>query len=80
MERKKVRVGDIDIAYKIFGKGEPILLIPGFSQPMDTWDPIVLEKLSSNHTIILSIIVESGKLLSVIKLYPQNNLLMILLV
>jgi pimeloyl-ACP methyl ester carboxylesterase len=54
IETKKVRVGDIDIAYKIFGKGEPLLLIPGFSQPMDTWDPIVLEKLSSNHTIIIS--------------------------
>jgi pimeloyl-ACP methyl ester carboxylesterase len=54
IETKKVRVGDIDIAYKIFGKGELLLLIPGFSQPMDTWDPVVLEKLSSNHTIIIS--------------------------
>lgn len=51
---KKVHVGDIDIAYRIFGKGEPLLLIPGFSQPMDTWDPLMLEKLSSNHTIIMS--------------------------
>lgn len=51
---KRVHVGDIDIAYKMFGKGEPLLLIPGFSQPMDTWDPVVLEKLSSNHTIIIS--------------------------
>jgi pimeloyl-ACP methyl ester carboxylesterase len=50
---KRVHVGDIDIAYKIFGKGEPLLLIPGFSATMDVWDPIVLGKLSSNHTIIL---------------------------
>jgi pimeloyl-ACP methyl ester carboxylesterase len=78
IETKKVRVGDIDIAYKIFGKGEPLFLIPGFSQPMDTWDPIVLEKLSSNHTIIISDY--RGKLLSVIKHGPQNNLLTILLV
>ena len=28
---KKVHVGDIDIAYKIFGKGDPILLISGAS-------------------------------------------------
>ena len=34
---KKVRVGDIDIAYRILGKGDPILLIPGFSMPMDGW-------------------------------------------
>jgi hypothetical protein len=44
IEMKKVRVGDIDIAYKIFGKGEPLLLIPGFSMTMDMWDPIGLEK------------------------------------
>ncbi|MDQ4022449.1 MAG: hypothetical protein M3224_01830, partial [Thermoproteota archaeon] len=36
---KKVHVGDIDIAYKIFGKGDPILLINGYSQSMDNWDP-----------------------------------------
>ena len=53
IETKKVRIGDIDIAYKIFGKGEPLLFIPGFSMTMDMWDPIVLDKLSSNHTIII---------------------------
>jgi len=37
IETKKVRVGDIDIAYKIFGKGKPLLLIPGFSMTMDMW-------------------------------------------
>jgi hypothetical protein len=50
---KKVKVGDIDISYKIFGKGEPLLLIPGFSMTMDMWEPIGLDKLSSNHTIII---------------------------
>ena len=34
IQTKKVRVGDIDIAYKVFGKGEPLLLIPGFSATM----------------------------------------------
>jgi hypothetical protein len=28
---KKVHVGDIDIAYNTFGKGEPIILINGYS-------------------------------------------------
>jgi hypothetical protein len=41
---KTVHVGDIDIAYKIFGKGEPLLFIPGFSATMDVWDPIMLGK------------------------------------
>ena len=50
---KKVHVGDIDIAYKIFGKGDPILLINGYSQSMDNWDPILLERLAFNHTVII---------------------------
>lgn len=53
VQTKTVRVGDIDVAYKIFGKGEPLLLIPGFAMTMDIWDPVTLYKLSSNHTIII---------------------------
>ena len=53
IETKKVRVGDIDIAYKIFGKGKPLILIPGFSMIMDMWDPNMLNRLSSNNTIII---------------------------
>ena len=50
---KKVHVGDIDIAYKVFGKGDPILLISGASSAMDAWSPTVLRDLSSNHTVII---------------------------
>ncbi|MGA7601555.1 MAG: hypothetical protein WCE33_00615, partial [Nitrososphaeraceae archaeon] len=32
---EKVHVGDIDIAYKMFGKGYPILLFNGASDGMD---------------------------------------------
>jgi len=39
---EKVRVGDIDIAYKIFGKGDLIILFNGASDSMDTWDPSFL--------------------------------------
>src|SRR5829696_4847814 len=53
LETNKVRVYDIDIAYKIFGKGKPLILIPGFSMTMDMWDPNMLNELSSNHTIII---------------------------
>ena len=49
---EKVHVGDIDIAYKMFGKGEPILLINGASNNMDAWDPSFLTGISSNHTVI----------------------------
>jgi pimeloyl-ACP methyl ester carboxylesterase len=50
---KKVHVGDIDIAYKMFGKGEPILLFNGASDSMDAWDQSFLKGLSSNHTVIV---------------------------
>src|SRR5919107_2819080 len=49
---EKVRVGDIDIAYKKFGKGDPIILFNGASDGMDAWDPSFLTGLSSNHTVI----------------------------
>ena len=50
---KKVHVGDIDIGYKILGKGDPILLFNGASDNMDAWDPSFLRSLSSNHTVIV---------------------------
>jgi len=50
---QKVQVGDIDVAYKMFGKGDPIILFNGASDGMDAWDPSFLEGLSSNHTVIV---------------------------
>jgi pimeloyl-ACP methyl ester carboxylesterase len=49
---EKVRVGDIDVAYKMFGKGEPILLFNGASDSMDAGDPSFLTGLSPYHTVI----------------------------
>ena len=49
---KKVHVGDIDIAYKMLGRGDPILLFNGASDGMDAWDPSFPRILSSNHTVI----------------------------
>jgi pimeloyl-ACP methyl ester carboxylesterase len=50
---KKVHVGDIDVEYKVFGKGEPIILFNGASDNMDAWDSSFLKGLSSNHTVIV---------------------------
>ncbi|HEU4443779.1 MAG TPA: alpha/beta hydrolase [Nitrososphaeraceae archaeon] len=49
---KKVQVGDIETAYKMLGKGDPILLFNGASDGMDAWDLSFLTNLSSNHTVI----------------------------
>lgn len=49
----KVRIGDIEMAYKIFGKGDPIILHNGASDNMDAWDPVLLTRLASNNTVIV---------------------------
>jgi len=49
---KKVQVGDIEIAYKMLGKGDHILLFNGASDVMDGWDSSFPKSLSSNHTVI----------------------------
>ena len=43
----KVHVGDINVAYKTFGKGNPILLISGSGLVMGAWDHSVLKDLST---------------------------------
>lgn len=53
IKAKKVTVGDIDIAYKIFGKGEPILLISESGNVMDVWPSYLLQKLSSTPQVII---------------------------
>ena len=50
---KKIRIGDIDVAYKTFGKGDSILLISGSGNVMDVWPTTFLQELSSNHTVII---------------------------
>ena len=43
----------IEMAYKMFGKGDPIILHNGASDHMDAWDPALLTRLASNHTVII---------------------------
>jgi pimeloyl-ACP methyl ester carboxylesterase len=53
---KKVHVGDIDMAYRIFGKGDGspyFLLISGATSSMQSWEPSLVRNLSSNHTVII---------------------------
>src|SRR5215218_4109467 len=49
-----VQVGDINIAYKMFGQGKPILLISGIGQTKEAWEPSLLSNLvATNHTVIV---------------------------
>jgi pimeloyl-ACP methyl ester carboxylesterase len=52
---RKVKVGDIDIAYKQIGNytDKPIVLINGLSTTMDMWSPTLLKELSSSNRMVI---------------------------
>lgn len=50
---RTVSAGDIDIAYKVFGKGDPLLLVMGYSGTMDLWAVDVLKELASQYKVII---------------------------
>ncbi len=53
VDPKKVIVGDIEIAYKTFGRGEPILLISGSGNVMDVWPSYFLNELAKSHKVTI---------------------------
>ena len=52
---QRVRVGDIDIAYKQLGNNssKPIVLINGLATTMEMWSPTLLKELSSKYKVII---------------------------
>ena len=53
-QTEHIQVGDINIAYKRFGQGKPILFISGTSQTKEAWEPTLLSQLAAtNHTVIV---------------------------
>lgn len=46
-------IGDITLAYRVFGEGEAVLLINGFASGMDTWNPPVLAALAEEFRVII---------------------------
>jgi pimeloyl-ACP methyl ester carboxylesterase len=52
---QKVKVGDIEIAYKQIGNssGTPIILISGCCTTLDMWSPTLLKELSENQKVII---------------------------
>jgi len=41
------------IAYYTRGKGEPLILLPGFGMTMQDWDPLLLQKLATKNKLII---------------------------
>lgn len=52
-EVKKVKIGDIELAYYTRGQGEPLVMIIGFRGTMAVWDPGLLELLEKKYKLIL---------------------------
>lgn len=50
---EKVRVGDIDIAYRLIGEGHPLVLIQGLTGTLDWWDPEFVDALSRRYQVLL---------------------------
>jgi pimeloyl-ACP methyl ester carboxylesterase len=52
---RSIKVGDIQLAYRRFGKsgGTPLLLLNYFSANMDDWDPKITNGLAAEHDVII---------------------------
>ncbi|MGA2612970.1 MAG: alpha/beta hydrolase [Spirochaetia bacterium] len=50
---KKVHVGEIDIAWKELGAGDPLVMIMGYGGSMDLWSPRLLQLLSASYHLFL---------------------------
>ena len=53
IEVKKTIVNGVEIAYRIFGNGHPLIMIMGFGGIMEVWQPDLLEQLSQNYRVII---------------------------
>ncbi len=51
-DEKSLSLGDCDLYYKTTGEGPPLLLLHGFLDSAELWDPFV-EALSKQHTLII---------------------------
>ena len=50
---QSVPVGDIEVSYKMFGAGDPLVMITGYSTTKDTWDPDFLQALASTYKVVV---------------------------
>ncbi|WP_198173794.1 alpha/beta fold hydrolase [Lysobacter soli] len=51
-ETRYVQVDGDRIAYRRIGSGSPIVLANRMRGTLDTWDPLFLDTLARNHTVI----------------------------
>jgi len=50
---RQATAGDISVAYRVYGAGEPLLLIMGYASTMDTWNPDLIAPLAEHYQVIV---------------------------
>lgn len=48
-----VQVADVQIAYRVFGQGEPLLMVMGFAGTMDMWGVELVRELAESNKVIV---------------------------
>jgi pimeloyl-ACP methyl ester carboxylesterase len=48
-----IQVGDIKMAYRIYGSGYPLVMVMGYGSTMKLWEPDLIRRLSSSFQVIL---------------------------
>ncbi len=49
---KKVTVDDIQVGYRVYGKGYPLVMVMGYGGTQDIWDSTVIDMLSQKYKMI----------------------------
>ncbi|MFW5500509.1 MULTISPECIES: alpha/beta fold hydrolase [unclassified Maridesulfovibrio] len=53
LPKSVVQVDDVQLAYRTFGEGPPLLMVMGFAGTMDLWDAQLVRELGKKHTVII---------------------------
>jgi len=48
-----IQVGDIAMSYRIYGDGDPLVMIMGYGSTMRLWDPMLIRSLSAYYKLII---------------------------
>ncbi len=50
---RSIRVDDITMGYRVFGSGDPLLLIMGYGSTLNLWEPSLITQLASRFMVIV---------------------------
>ena len=53
MKSKSIKVGDMKVGYKEFGKGDPLVMIMGYGSTMNFWEQSLIVDLAKNFRVII---------------------------